>query len=227
MNLCAAWIDKKKRRRNAPGGGRSLRAGPANIQPAPGFNKIVDRPRASRHYLNIPLNNNNMSEIAPHRTHSESLDLLRDKIEEVKICMMVVMDEENIPSAVPMYTKDLKDDGVAWFLTNLHSEKVAQLKKNPRVCLAYSNGTDLHVSAGGTASVTQNSVKIDELWTNADKAWFPGGKDDPDICAIGVKIDRAEYWDTPHSKLVQVFAYVASKFTGKMPDLGENEKLSL
>ena len=51
------------------------------------------------------------------------------------------------------------------------------------------------------------------------KAWFPEGKDDPNLCLIKVKTDEAHYWDADSTKMVEVLKIVTSVITGK--HLGE------
>jgi hypothetical protein len=40
-------------------------------------------------------------------------------------------------------------------------------------------------------------------------------------------VEQAEYWDSPNSKLVQLFGLVKAVATGQQADYGENEKLKL
>jgi general stress protein 26 len=40
-----------------------------------------------------------------------------------------------------------------------------------------------------------------EYWF-ADRAWFPDGVDDPEICLLRVKVDSAYYWDSGTNKMV-------------------------
>jgi general stress protein 26 len=40
---------------------------------------------------------------------------------------------------------------------------------------------------------------IDKLWNNQVEAWFPGGKDDPNLALLRFDIDDAEMWETDMS----------------------------
>jgi general stress protein 26 len=40
---------------------------------------------------------------------------------------------------------------------------------------------------------------IDKLWNNPVEAWFPGGKQDPNLALLRVDIDDAELWETDMS----------------------------
>jgi len=68
---------------------------------------------------------------------------------------------------------------------------------------------------------------VNKLWKDTLKAWFPQGKADPNIQLIRVKVEEAEYWDTPDSKVVQLVGYVKARLTGEPFHPGENERLEL
>ena len=40
---------------------------------------------------------------------------------------------------------------------------------------------------------------IDKLWSKQAEAWFPGGKDDPNLALIRFDIDDAELWESDMS----------------------------
>lgn len=53
--------------------------------------------------------------------------------------------------------------------------------------------------------------------------WFPDGPDDSAIALIEVRVETAEYWDSPSSAMVYAYGYAKARLTGTPPDLGENE----
>jgi general stress protein 26 len=48
----------------------------------------------------------------------------------------------------------------------------------------------------GTAHVRKDRALIDELWSEAWGVWFPGGKDNPNLCLLAITPVSAEYWDS-------------------------------
>ena len=71
------------------------------------------------------------------------------------------------------------------------------------------------LSLYGMATVTRDRQKIDELWTDIAKAWFPEGKDDPRVTVIKVTPEDGFYWDTKDGKLVSMVKILASAVAGK------------
>ena len=59
-----------------------------------------------------------------------------------------------------------------------------------------SKGHDFFACLSGTISVSNDPLMIDKLWNKQVEAWFPGGKDDPNLALIRLDIDSAELWET-------------------------------
>ncbi|HEY4651391.1 MAG TPA: pyridoxamine 5'-phosphate oxidase family protein [Pontibacter sp.] len=163
-----------------------------------------------------------------NENQKDDLQQLIDKIKNIDTAMMTTADEDGSLRSRPMRHMQVKEDGTIWFFTGHHSGKAQELKNDAHINLSYADTSDnLYVSVSGRASVTQDRAKIDELWNPAVKAWFPEGKDDPNIALIKVTIDKAEYWDSPNSTMVQLYGMVKAAITGERPDGGENKKINL
>lgn len=121
----------------------------------------------------------------------------------------------------PMFTQKVEDDGSLWFFSGKSSEKNNEIKDTTKVHLLYGDpGKSNYLSVVGEATVVEDQSKIDELYTPYVKAWFQGGKDDPDICLIKITPSDAYYWDTKHGKLVSFMKIMASVVSGKTMDDG-------
>jgi hypothetical protein len=66
---------------------------------------------------------------------------------------------------------------------------------------------------------------MEELWSPWFRTWFPRGLDDPNLGLLQVHVDKAEYWDTPSSTMVQLFGVVKATLTGQPSQPGEHGKL--
>lgn len=153
-------------------------------------------------------------------------ELLKDKIKDIRFAMLSTVEEDGDIHMRPMATHDMDEDGTLWFFTYDDSNKVREIRQNPRVGLGYENHTaETYVTAAGIAEVVKDRAKIDEIWSDLLKAWFPNGKDDPRIALLKVTLHQAEYWDRPGGKMVTIFEMVKAKFTGQPDKSGRNEKL--
>lgn len=159
---------------------------------------------------------------------NENLQKLIDKIKDIDIAMMTTADEDGSLRSRPMRNMQIKEDGVIWFFTGYESAKSHELKQDSHVNLSYADpSNNLYVSVSGRASLSRDKAKIDELWNPAMKAWFPEGKDDPNVGLIKVTIDKAEYWDSPNSAVVHLYGVVKAAITGEPAHPGENKKINL
>lgn len=159
------------------------------------------------------------------QTREEAIKKLAELIKDVDVAMMVTMDN-GIMRSRPMSTQDVEFNGEAWFFTNIKDHKIEEIEKDNRINLSYSKPDDqIYVSVSGTVEVSRDKAKIDEYWSPIYRAWFEGGKDDPNIALLKVKVERAEYWDYSAGMLVQLAGFVKSVVTGKsLSDDSENHR---
>jgi general stress protein 26 len=129
----------------------------------------------------------------------------------------------------PMMTQQVDFDGDLWFFTSASAPKAVELQNDDHVNLSYAEpGDQRYVSVSGTASLVRDTVQTRELWNPVFKAWFPDGPEDPDLALIKVKVEQAEYWDSPSGKMVQLAGFVKALATGeRLENAGDNEKLDL
>ncbi|RYD98131.1 MAG: general stress protein [Sphingomonadales bacterium] len=62
-----------------------------------------------------------------------------------------------------------------------------------------SKGHDYFACLAGTARVDNDFAQIEKLWSPQVEAWFPGGKDDPNLALLRFDIADAELWETDMS----------------------------
>lgn len=153
-------------------------------------------------------------------------DDLKEKIKDIKIAMLTTQEEDGDFHSRPMATQDIDPDGTMWFLTYDSSNKVEEIRQNNRVSLTFSDtGADTYVSTSGMAEVSADRNKIDALWNDGLKAWFPNGKEDPNIRLLKVTIHRGEYWDRPGGKMMTLFEMAKAAVTGQPDRTGRDVKL--
>ncbi|QJW89050.1 pyridoxamine 5'-phosphate oxidase family protein [Spirosoma taeanense] len=155
------------------------------------------------------------------------LEKIRKLIGDIRIAMMTTVDEEGRLMSRPMAALQMDEDGTIWFFTNKTAPKVEQIENHERqVNLSFVNVSDAdYVSISGTADEVHDQTKIDELWNPQAKAWFPKGKDDPELTLLKVHTHMAEYWNASDSTMVRLFQQATAAITGNPPKMGENEKI--
>lgn len=163
----------------------------------------------------------------PART--DDLQKLREMIKEIDFCMLTTINENGDLHSRPMSSNgDIDPNGDIWFFTSASSNKVSEVATSPNVNLSFADPKNQqYISISGRAELVRDRKKIEHLWRPEFKMWFPEGKDDPDIALLRVRLEKAEYWDSPSSTIGYALSFVSSLVTGKEPDFGENKKLEL
>ena len=159
--------------------------------------------------------------------NNPQLEKVRELIGDIRIAMMTTVDSQGNLVSRPMAVQQVDEDGTIWFFTQRSSPKVDQIDNNQhRVNVAFASVSDAsYVSVSGTADELDDRAKIDELWDPQAKAWFPKGKDDPELILLKVHTDMAEYWNASDSRMVRFFQQATAAITGNPPKMGENEKV--
>ncbi|AJP70972.1 pyridoxamine 5'-phosphate oxidase family protein [Sphingomonas hengshuiensis] len=66
----------------------------------------------------------------------------------------------------------------------------------PAMAQFVSKGHDYFACLAGTVRIDNDRAMIDKLWNNQVEAWFPEGKQDPNLALIRFDIDDAELWQS-------------------------------
>lgn len=161
-------------------------------------------------------------------SQADALKKLKELAEDIGVCMFCT-DLGRVPFQTrPMGTQKVDADGNIWFFSDASSDKNDEIRHDSDVQLIYSKVSDSHfLSVAGTASVSRDKAKIDELWNKMAEAWFKGGKDDPNLTVVCVKPREAYYWDTKNGKMISLIKIAVSAVTGVQMDGGIEGKIRM
>ena len=68
--------------------------------------------------------------------------------------------------------------------------------KDKLMCQFVSKGHDYFACMSGSGRINNDRAQIDKLWNKQVEAWFPKGKEDPNLALLQIDIDSAELWET-------------------------------
>ncbi|MFC3603744.1 pyridoxamine 5'-phosphate oxidase family protein [Deinococcus soli (ex Cha et al. 2016)] len=158
---------------------------------------------------------------------SENIKKLSDLIKGVKFAMLTVQTAEGHLHAHPMTTQEVEFDGDIWFIGGKDTEQVAAMRAHPQVNVSYARpDKGVYVSVNGEANLVEDRAKLDELWSDMYKAYFPQGKEDPNIQLIHIAANGAEYWESD-GKVRSLIQIARGLVTGEHAHQGENETVKL
>ncbi|GGK51977.1 pyridoxamine 5'-phosphate oxidase family protein [Salinarimonas ramus] len=161
-------------------------------------------------------------------TDPKAREKLFDLIEDIRIAMMTTQEADGSLRSRPMWSQKPDDNGDLWFATRIDSSKTREIDRDHQVGLAYADPDDQdYVSISGRATIVRDRGAIDAHWQEGLRAWFPDGKDDPELAFIKVTPEYGEYWDAPSSKMLHVYGYAKAAITGEPPHPGKEGKVDL
>lgn len=96
-------------------------------------------------------------------------------------------------SAVPMTAQlDRQAHGAIWFFTSRDHPFAAG---GPATATFADKSHDLFARFTGALAEETDRARLEEEWSPAVAAWFPGGKDDPDLLMLRMDLGQAEIWN--------------------------------
>jgi len=162
-------------------------------------------------------------------TRKQEVATLAKLMKKIDIAMLATIGKGGYLVSRPLSTQTASFDGEhIWFMTQADSPKVAEIRRNTKVNVAYaSKDANTYISAAGDARVVRDQARIDNLWSDALKAFFPKGPNDPNLTLIEVRVRTIEYWDGPGSWIGKAATYLAALVTGNDDLMGENRIVDL
>ena len=147
-------------------------------------------------------------------------------IEDHPACMLVTHGPGGTLHARPMHAIPDREKREILFYTEIAGGKATELASSDEVCLTFmSHKKNDFIAVQGKAELTREKELIEKHWNTMVKAWFPQGKDDPNVGMIRVRVRAGEYWDSSSSDMSNMLRMMTAAGTGKRPDMGENEKV--
>ncbi|HYD25533.1 MAG TPA: pyridoxamine 5'-phosphate oxidase family protein [Croceibacterium sp.] len=96
-------------------------------------------------------------------------------------------------AAVPMTAQlDAHAHGAIWFFTGRAGPLAAG---GPATATFAGKNHDLFARFTGTLSEEASRARLEQEWSPAIEAWFPGGRDDPDLLMLRMDLGQAEIWN--------------------------------
>ena len=160
------------------------------------------------------------------------LEKLYAAIESIDTAMMTTRQVDGHLRSRAMANQKKADGADLWFVCREGTAKLTDLKHDQHVNLTYYRDSNRQwVSVSGTAIISRDRAKIQELYAPDWKMWFGdegdsrhGTPDDPRMVLIGVNVHAAEFLEV-NSRPVILYELVKGWLTGSEPEFGEMHEL--
>lgn len=129
-----------------------------------------------------------MASVQPDRQH------LIEIIKRFDAAIVLTHDPAGGKHGRPMAVVAVEDSGDIFFVTDLGSAKVAEIKDDNDVVLTFQSGNRFAIVEGPGEVIVDDKL-VEKYWQESWRLWFPEGKQDWRLCLIRVTPARGEYWD--------------------------------
>ena len=100
--------------------------------------------------------------------------------------------EDGQPWCRVMWVAEAADDFTLYYATFASSNKVRQLRANPRTCASfYADSQDLRVF--GQGEILTDPETKQRIWREEYRQYFKDGPGDPEYCVLRLSVDRVDY----------------------------------
>ena len=155
-------------------------------------------------------------------SNEEAIEKLKD-LAEGKMCLFCTKENGKLESR-PMGAMQVDESGDIWFFSAKSSNKNRQVQAEPEVYLMFiESGKQHYLSLTTEVEIVDNQKKVDELWNDMMKAWFPGGKQDPELSLLRASVISGHYWDEKDGHLIGMLKAGIKASTGGKGDDGALE----
>lgn len=154
--------------------------------------------------------------------NQEAIEKLKE-LAEGKMCLFCTKENGELDSR-PMGAIQVDEAGDIWFFSGKSSNKNRQLQADPRAYLMFiESGKQHYLSLTTEVAIVHDQQKVDELWNGFMNAWFPGGKQDPEISLLRASVVSGYYWDEKDGHLIGMLKAGLKALTGGKTDDGALE----
>ncbi|GLK74293.1 pyridoxamine 5'-phosphate oxidase family protein [Ancylobacter dichloromethanicus] len=161
------------------------------------------------------------------KTTGQAADQVWKMMEDIRTCMLVTRQGATLRGR-PMHAFPSREEGCVWFLTDRRGHADDELARDPQGALTFAKDSARDfLSVSGECEVLDDRARIDALWNEAARAFWPEGKGDPNIRVLRFLPADAEYWDGTSSSVLITLKMAAARLTGERADLGDNRKVPL
>ncbi len=127
---------------------------------------------------------------------AKNLSELSKKMRKIDIAMLSTHTDGGAIAGRPMSNNGQVDyDGTSYYFTWENSRMVADIKRDPKVSLAFQGQKAFLVAVAGKAELIRDKKQFGEHWTPELDRWFKDGVNTEGLVMIEVRADRVHYWD--------------------------------
>ena len=128
---------------------------------------------------------------------------------------------------VPMTAFAEPESGKIWFYTNRSSDLAGAGERGaPAVFIVMAKDQELQACIRGELRSSSDSLHRDKYWGPMVAAWFPKGKEDPNLTLLCLICEDADVWVSDAGRLKFGWEMAKANLIGSTPDVGGHVHLT-
>jgi len=128
-------------------------------------------------------------------TVDDMLRVARETIADLPWCFVVTAAEDGAMNARLVQAGRPAEDWTIRFMTDRRCRKIAEVRRNPRMTLAFLNeAARAYVTLIGHAALIEDVAVKRAIWRPEMNVWHPSGPEDPDNQLVAFTADRIELY---------------------------------
>lgn len=155
-------------------------------------------------------------------TQAEAEDKLWEALEDTRTGMLGLVGGEP-QHFQPMTGFEERDGRCIWFFTRGDTDLARDVAGGNRQAMytLVTKKTDVFACIGGELSISNNRSIIDRFWNPVVAAWYPEGKDDPQLTLVRFDMDEARIWLNDKGPVKFFYEVAKANLTKTLPDAGD------
>ena len=155
-------------------------------------------------------------------------DRLWKEIDKERFGMLGLVDGSEMHHFQPMASFAEKEEGAVYFYTNKSSDLAKDTGASHDVMLVVqAKDQEFQACIHGVLTPEHDRARIDKYWSPFVAAWFPEGKDDPDLIMMKMDAKDARIWASKRGPVNYLFQVAKANATGTLPDVGGKADVTL
>lgn len=152
---------------------------------------------------------------------SEVRERLYKEIDDARYGMLGVIRPENQHHFNPMACYPEEETGRIWFFTKKGTDLVRDSgPAGQKAMFIVTSGQDFQACVGGTLREQYDRGELERFWNANVAAWYPDGKDDPDLTMLCFEPTDADVWIQKGGPIRYNYEVVKANATNTVPDVG-------
>lgn len=112
-----------------------------------------------------------------------------------------------------------------WIFTRKDTDLARQVGASHPAMFVFQQ-RDIHACIGGDLALDHDRARIDRYWNAVVAAWYPEGKDDPNLTLLRLDCHDAQVWISQGGPVKFAWEIAKANTTKRVPDLGGRSNIA-